>query len=207
MNLQLLAPHLHSTALAARKYFEKEQGAKQFDSERIVDPGLSLKPTLSAKLSDGCILCAEVSEKAYSNSLDTFVLECNSRGFPVKLYVVLPSAKGDPEFASNLRKAKERGVGVIEVSESGTAPFVVSEAVSLSLFGLRRLNATDFPKQKRDALRQAESTFLNGNPVKGCQALYDELEAISRVFAKRAKAEGWWRAPHQGEPKPKTNLD
>jgi hypothetical protein len=205
MSFQLLAPHLHATALAAKKYFAAEHGAKGFGHETTVDRYLSLKPTLSAHLSDGCILCVEVSEKAYSNSLDTFVVECSTRCFPVKLYVVVPSARGDPDLASNLRKAKDRGVGVVEVTDTGA--FALAEAVSLSLFGLRKNLIGGFPKSKRESVRQAEQTFLNGNPVKGCQSLYEELEATTRAFAKRSKADGWWRAPHQGEAKPSADLD
>jgi len=94
MTFELLAPHLHQTALAARTYFAKEHGAKNFQIEKVVDAELSLKPTLSAQLSNGCILCVEVSDKAYSNSLDTFVVECSGRCFPAKLFWPWPSAKG-----------------------------------------------------------------------------------------------------------------
>ena len=205
MSFHLLAPHLHATATAAEQYFAEKYGAKNFRHETTVDRDLSLKPTLLAQLNNGCVLCVEVSERAYSNSLDTFVVECNSCCFPVKLYVVVPSAKGDPDFAANLRKAKSRGVGVVEISD--TEPGVLAEAGSLSLFGLRKIELGQFPKKKREAVHLAEHTFLNGNPVKGCQSLYEELEAVTRDFAARSKAEGWWRAAHQGEPAPSVNVD
>jgi hypothetical protein len=146
-----------------------------------------------------------VSPRAFSNTLDTFVVECSTRGFPAKLYVVVPEAKGDPDFASNLKKAKSRGVGVIEVPEAGS-PYVFSDAVPLSLFGLRRPDITKFPAKKREAVKVAEATFLNGNPVQGCQALYAEIEAVTRAFAERSKAEGWWRSPHSGEAGPSVDL-
>jgi hypothetical protein len=205
MSFKLLSAHLHTTALEAKKYFTREHGAKSFQHEATINKDLPLTPTLSAHLGDGCILCVEVSEKAYSNSLDTFVVECSTRGFPVKLYVVLPSAKSDQEFAANLRKAKDRGVGVIELSDTGV--WAATEAVSLSLFGLRKNQLKEFPKGKREAVRQAEQTFLNGNPVKGCQSLYEELEAVTRAFAARSKSEGWWRSPHPGEANPSANIE
>jgi hypothetical protein len=205
MSFQLLAPDLHATAHAAQKYFAAEHGAKGFHHETIVGKNLSLRPTLSAHLSDGCILCVEVSEKAYSNSLDTFVVECSTCSLPVKLYVVLPSSKGDAEFGPNLRKAKARGVGVIEIGDTGAS--ACAEAVSLSLFGVRRIVMSEFPKGRRESVRQAEQTFLNGNPVKGCQSLYEELEAVTRAFAKYSKAQGWWRAPYQGEVHPSANIE
>ncbi len=115
MTFQLLAPDLHATALSARKYFQAKHGAKGFRYEEVISRDLPLKLTLSAKLSDGYMLGVEVSERAYSNSLDTFVVECNAHSFPLKLYVVIPSMKGDPDFTTNLRKAKDRGIGIIEL--------------------------------------------------------------------------------------------
>src|SRR4051812_39093953 len=98
MSFQLLAPHLHTTATAAQKYFAEELGAKKIQHEVEVERGLSLRPTLFGRLNNGTYLCVEISEKAYSNTLDTFVVECSTRCFPVKLYVALPSAKSDPDF-------------------------------------------------------------------------------------------------------------
>jgi hypothetical protein len=204
MSFTILPPTLHETAFAAKRYFGKDHGATHFQFETEVEPELGLRPTLSARLGDGCILCVEVSVKAYSNSLDTFVVECCARGIPVKLYVVRQAAKKDRDFAANLKTAKSRGVGVIEISGSTTT--VYAEAVSLSLFALRRCDLGKIPKPKRDPIRQAERTFLDGNPVKGCQALCEELEAVTRSFAIRSHAEGWWRPPHPGEQKPKTKL-
>lgn len=204
MSFKLLADHLHVTAIAAERYFSKEYGAKHFKHELAIDKDLPLTPTLSASLSNGCILCVEVSERGYSNSLDTFVVECSTKSFPVKLYVALPSAKNDTDFAANLKKAKDRGVGIIECTDNGT--YGITEAVSLSLFGLRKTQLDEFPKANREAIRQAEQTFLNGNPVKGCQSLYEEVESITRAFAQRSKNLGWWRAPHAGENKPSLNI-
>jgi hypothetical protein len=205
MSFHLLAQHLHPTALAAKKYFAGHHGATGFREEEVVHAELSLKPTLSARLAHGYILCVEVSEKAYSNSLDTFVVECSTGCFPVRLYVVVPSAKEDTEFAGNLKKAKARGVGVVELSND--KEFVAADAVALSLFGLHKTELKRFPKSKRDAVRTAEQTFLNGNPVNGCQSLYQEIEAVTRAFAKRSRTEGWWRAPHTGEKNPSADLD
>jgi hypothetical protein len=116
----------------------------------------------------------------------------------------LPSTRGDPDFAANLHKAKNRGFGVIILSD--TEAWAANEAVSLSLFGLRRTKIKEFPKSKREAVMKAEQTFLNGNPVKGCQSLYEELEAVTRAFATRSKDEGWWRTAHQGEAGPRVNI-
>lgn len=205
MSFLALAPQLHPTALAAKKYFSEEYGAKNFAIEEAIADQLSLRPTLTGHLSHGYLLCIDVSASAYSNSLDTFVVECVQGGFPIKFYVAIPSAKEDKDFASNLKKAKQRGVGIVEIANNHKHRFL--SAVSLSLFGLRPATINDYPKAKRETIVQARETFLSGNPVKGCQAMYEELEVITRAFAIRARDEGWWKTQKPGEPKAPKKLD
>lgn len=199
MNFQALAPQLHATAIAARKHFSAEFGAKAFEIEAVVDEQLSLRPTLKAKLANGYILCVEVSDRAWSNSLDTFVLECVQKGFPVKFCVVVPLASADKDFSTNLKKAKDRGVGIFEIAELSKHQYLAP--VSLSLFGLRLTPINDFPKPKREPILLARETFLTGNPAKGCQTMYEEFEALTRQFASRSHALGWWKAQESGDPK------
>ena len=191
MNFQLLAQHLHETALEAKAYFTTKHGARGFKVEMPLAEAASLRPTLSGHLGDRSIICVEVSESAYSPSLDTFVVECSSKSLPVKFFVAIPDARGDPDFSSNLKKAKARGVGILEIRNP--TPELLLDAVSLSLFGVRSIDLKPYTPARKDALRQAEATFRNGNPVKGCQSVCEELEALTRVFAQRARADGWLR--------------
>lgn len=206
MNFQLLAQHLHETANEAKSYFATKHGAKQFKAEVPLAEVTSLRPTLSGQLGDRSLICIEVSESAYSASLDTFVVDCSTKSLPVKLYVAIPDARGDPDFSNNLKRAKARGVGIVEIKNP--APILLQDAVSLSLFGVRPIDLKAYAAGRKDALRQAEATFRNGNPVKGCQSVCEELEALTRAFAKRTKAEGWWKTPAPGSAKPPAvNLD
>ncbi len=201
MSFQLLAPHLHLTADEAKAYFTQEHGAKNWQEETAVPKLTSLRPTLTAELSDGTILCVEVSERALSPTLDAFVIESCTKHYPVKLYVVLPDTRADVDFAKNLKEAKRRGIGVIEIQ--GDEHTVLAEAVSLSLFAVRSINLKLLPEARRDAARQAEATFRNGNPVKGCQAVCEEIESVTRAFAIESKRLGWWKSlpPPAKEPK------
>ena len=38
----------------------------------------------------------------------------------------------------------------------------------------------------------AETTFLNGDPSKGCARVYDELESLTWKFAAKAAKLNWW---------------
>lgn len=200
MTFKILADDLHQTGELAIKYFKQTLGAKKIKVETAVEcrVKLPLQPTFIGELNNGNILCVEVSNRVYSNTLDSFVVECSNAGLPVKLYIVVPHAKKDRDLAGNLKKAKSRGVGVVEIAADG-ADTTYSNALSLSLFGLRRFNVPSFPSAKREIISQAELTFLNGDPVKGCQSLFEELEAHTRAFAIRSENEGWWRQPHTGE--------
>lgn len=206
MTYQYLAPNLHETADAAKSFLSSRFGATRIAVEAGIAPELSLRPTLHGHLKNKAILCVEVAERAYSNSLDTFVVECSTRNLPIKLTVALPSARADPDFAQNLKKARERGVGVVDMADASN-PHIYSEAAPFSLFGVRRIDLKRAPKAKRDLLQQAEQTFLNGNPVKGCQSVCEELESITRAFALRSQQEGWWRTPLKGEKAPMKNLE
>jgi hypothetical protein len=199
----LLPPELHSTAVAAEKYF-KQRGAKGFKYEEALDPSLKFVPTLSATLPDKTILCVEVSARAYNNTLDSFVMDAFKGGWPIQLWVAIPDAGGDNDFPVNLKRAKDQGVGVLLVPDKG-APSPYTSAVSLALWGLPPTRLEDFPKAKRPAVIRAEETFRNGDPNKGCHTIFEELEAVSRACAIATRKKGHWRQPKTGE-KPPANL-
>lgn len=204
MSFQLLASHLHQTAEEAKAYFTQQHGAKNWQYETALPKIGSLKPTMQAELSGGGILCVEVSERAFSPTLDAFVIECCTKGYPVKLYVALPDTPADRDFAKNLKEAKVRGIGVVEIQ--GEESTILAEAVSLSLFGVRSIDLKRLPESVRDAARQAEATFKNGNPVKGCQSLCEELEAVTRAFAAESRTLGWWKSVPPGTKENALNL-
>lgn len=181
----LLPPPLHPTAEGARIFVRKQFGT----SLRIEEPPFqdaAYRPTLSGVTRDFHLLCIEVSDTAYTNSLDAFVLDCKQRVRPVKLYVAIPKNDGgDPNFKANLRRAKENGVGVVEVEPDGTG-IVLHEPLSLSLTGVRPYDPKEFPARYREAIRAAYNTFSSGDPAKGCARLYDEIEALCRGIGRKA---------------------
>lgn len=184
MSYSLLPPPLHGTADAARVFFREHFGTPTFKTEESPYPGATYRPTFSGFTRDHHILCVEVSDTPYTNSLDAFVLDCKQKILPVKLYVVIPNGDGDGNFKTNLRRAKENGVGVIEVGNGAGA--VIHDVLSLSLTGIRPYDARDFPAKYREAVSGAYNTFLNGDPSKGCARVYDELEVLCRAIGKKA---------------------
>ena len=184
MPYSILTPPLHQTADAARVFFRAHFGTPSFKVEEPPYPGATYRPTLSGVTRDHHILCVEASDTPYTNSLDAFVLDCKERALPVKLFVAIPKGDGDANFKANLRRAKEHGVGVVEVG--GGAGSVIHDALSLSLTGVRPYNAKDFPAKYREAVSGAYNTFLNGDPVKGCSRVFDEIEDLSRAIGLKA---------------------
>jgi hypothetical protein len=205
MSYRILSSTLYATAEAAQKFFKGEKGLTRFKIEEPIDPNVEYCPTLSVITRDYCIVCIEVSEFAYSNPLDAFVLECKNRNLPVKLFVAKPKASNDPDFKKNLQRAKSRGVGLIELDDVGGE--IIEEALILSLTGLRDFRPNTFPIKYRNAISDACSTFRNGNPLKACSMIYDEIEALTRRIADKTRQKGFWRAPKPGQKAVKINIE
>lgn len=191
-NYKILPTSLHVTATAAIEWFETHWGLrkKAIQLEQAIAADIELRPTFSVQTRDFHTLCIEVSEKAYASYLDKFVLDCVNKGLPVKLFVAIPKDTKYMEYAKDMKVARQRGVGVIEVD--GTSGTVLQNALSLSLSGLRTLDVNLFPKRYRENLTQADQTFRDGSPDKACALVYDEIESLFRKMAAKMKDKGWW---------------
>ncbi len=194
MSYSFLGQNLHETADRARKYFANTYGATHFKCEVAIDAQLPLKPTWQATLSGGYILCIEVRESPFSQSLYEFVTLCAQQGKPVRLWVAVPQGMAAPTFNGELKQAREVGVGVAQIADDGTA-HEFHKPVPLSLFALRKTELKQVPKVRREVLKTAEDTFLAGAPDQGCQAICQDLEAITRAFAEHTHQASWWRTP------------
>jgi hypothetical protein len=192
---RILPPGLHETADAAINWFFNEWGVKKarVQVEVAFDPDIRFRPTFVAQLDDGHLLCVEVSQSIYSNTLDSVALGCSQKGLPVMLFVAAPKDVKDPDYSIKLKDAKRAGVGVLEVdSRSGT---VIQAALSLSVAGVRPIQTSVFPARYRQALQQAHQMFRDGDPSKACSLVYDELEASSRRFAEKCVKKALWNNP------------
>jgi hypothetical protein len=83
---------------------------------------------------------------------------------------------------------------------------VVHEPLSRSLCGVRSIEMKKHPTKYRYALSQAEATFRQENPAKGCSEIYDEIQALTRLIAKKTLKEGMWKATKSGAAIPAINL-
>ena len=196
MTYTLLGQNLYDVANCAKRYFISEQGAKKFKCEQAIelDPSLPLKPTWQAALGSGYYLCVEVRESPFSPSLYEFVTQCAARGLPILLWVALPAGAAGPSFATELRAARDGGIGVVQFDASGAAHYF-HRPVSLSLFGLKQTDIRLVPKGQREDVKNAEATFRDGSPPEGCQAICQALEQITRQFAEFTYQQGHWRHP------------
>jgi hypothetical protein len=192
MTYGILDLSLHATADAAAKYFRVNRGiTRTFEIESPILDIPGLRPTLSVLDPDGYYICIEVRETVYHMSLDTFVLNCKNRNLPVKLYVAMPKNSSDSNFQENVRRARQNGVGVLLVDDIDGE--MLYEALALSLTGLRRVDPKEFPPKYRSAILEAEKTFQDGHPQKGCAAIFDELEAVTRKVAEKTYRKGAWK--------------
>jgi hypothetical protein len=195
MTYQILGLDLHDTADRAKQYFAKEYGAKGFVCEEAIESDVPLKPTWQAKLNAGYLLCVEVRETPFSSTLHQFVAVCATKGLPVRLWVAVPQWAESSSFASDLKQARDVGIGVIQIRDDDSHEF--HRPVSLSLFALKKTDLKAVPSARREEIKSAESTFRDGSPDQGCQAICQALELITKNFAEYTYKQGWWKQPKQ----------
>lgn len=193
MSYSILGQNLHETADKAKDYFATNYGAKKFLCEQPIND-LPLKPTWQATLTGGYVLCVDVRETPFSNSLYEFVTKCATGGIPVRLWVAVPQAAAGPTFNSELKHAHDAGVGVVQIADDGKG-HEFHRPVPLSLFALKKTELKAVPSGQREDVKNAEATFLDGSPEQGCQAICQALELHTRAFAEHTYNQGWWKQP------------
>jgi hypothetical protein len=188
----ILPASLHETADAAIEWFSKNWGLKRASIrvEEAFHPDVNFRPTFIANMDDGHVCCIEISQKIYSNTLDSVALDCWQKGLPVKIVVVTPKNPRDPNYSKKLKDAKRAGVGIFEIDRTST--IVVQQPLSLSLAGVRPIDPTEFPQHYRQNLQHAHQIFRDGEPNKACSLVYDELENACRRFAKKCFDKRLW---------------
>lgn len=191
MKYQALADPLRPVADAVAAFFRREEGATKFKVEKSVDGGGRYCPTLQATCPDGSIVAVEVNEGGYTTPLDTFVLECQRNGVPVRLFVAAPLGAPAGDLLELHRSARSRGIGVLEVDEAVVTKHI--PALRLSLTGLRAIERNTFPKRIRQPLVAAEETFRNGDPAQGCARVYGVVERCSRRVCLDVASKNLWK--------------
>src|SRR5580692_1036443 len=205
MKFRHLSQTFHAMADAVVEYLKTERGVRGFVEEEAIHQDVA-RPSLYSKTTDHHFLCLEFSETTpFPLSVERFAPDCSRLGLPVRVFVAVPADSKDPGYHRDLKRAHDWGVGVLAVNGNDVA--VVHEPVSLSLAGVRRIDKTKFPPKYRYALSQAEMTFRQGNPAKGCSEIYDEIEALTRRIAKKTKKSGMWKASRTGAQVPGINLE
>jgi len=176
-----------------RSFFDDDYGLRSIKVEESVDDDVNWRPTISVNTSDHHLLCVEVTDGAYTSALDHAVVQVMTKGLPVRLFIAFPSDESvdADKVLATFRTASDKGMGIIEVRKSGKC-VVRRNAMRLSLAAVRRVERKALSRKYRQAFSDAESTFLNGDPAKGCSRVYDELEALSKRLGVRAEKLGWW---------------
>jgi hypothetical protein len=205
MQFTFLAEPLQPLALAAAKHFRINHGAKAIRAEQAVDAAIPFRPTLVGRTQDHYTLCVEVSDSGFSTALEEFVQKCGQRCLPVKAYIAAPPDVDDSVFRAMATRAASLGVGVLEVDPEIST--VTRPAMPMTLYGFRRPIPRKFPTKYRQALVDAETLVVGGDPAKGCSRVYEEIENLSRAVAKEVDTRGWWRPLHAGEVRPAPDFE
>lgn len=193
---RVLADTLQPYADAAIQYFERQHGVVTVQIEAEVDPDVSFRPTFHGKLPDRHLLCVEVSETPLPPGIHEFIIQARNQSLPARLWVVIPKGILPAVDVRALGFLRDNGVGLMEIEDARKATVLSGPPLSISLTGLRQFRLTEFPGKYRDDIRLAIDTFRNGNPAKGCAALYDIIEALTRKLAvKASKIPGGVRHP------------
>jgi len=186
-------------------FFRDSFGLQNARVEEEINKKLGYRPTLHWLTRQGYLVCVDVRESPFSPTLESVVSDCMQQCLPVKLFVAFPGKPDVPDYKRNSDRAREKGVGVVEVTDAGCA--VVYEALPLSLIGVRPIDKKLYPPKYRSDLAHAEATFKSGSPEKGCSLLYDEIEDLSRKIGEKTRSKGLWRAPKPGENLPMSQFN
>jgi hypothetical protein len=209
MKFIYLEEPLWKTAETVANYLRAEQGASGFQAEQQVHKAIDYVPTLRGTTTEAELICVEVTQIPHRQSFDGFVADCKSHGLAVKVYMAMPVGVAPDVFKQNFQFAKKNGVGIIEVDADKDHCVPQCPALSLSLGDVRPVTRKLYPPAYRARLEEAEATFRNGSPAKGCSVLYDEIEALTRRIAQDTHSKGLWRPPKTkpGKPPPKLDFD
>lgn len=193
MSYLILPSNLHGTADKVRSFFYEDYGLRNIRVEEAIDDDVNWRPTVSGDTSDHHLICVEVTDGGYTSALDNAIVQLMTKGLPVRLFIAFPSDKSvdSDKVLATFRTASDKGIGIVEVRTSGRCN-VRQNAIKLSLAAVRRIDRPSIARKYRQAFVDAESTFLNGDPAKGCSRVYDELEALSRKLGVKAANLGWW---------------
>jgi hypothetical protein len=192
----ILEPPLHSTAEGALTFLKDSMGLKGIliESQVMDFKELGFRPVIQGTTSDGSRICVDVAEKLrVQSSIVEFLGSCRTKLSPIKFFIIIPVGGdlGDPDYASHLKRCREHGIGVCTVDEDGTGA-LIRMALSQLAVGVRPIETSKFPKEFRADLQLQMETYLNGNPVKGCQGIGEMLEHYSRRVAKKARQGGFF---------------
>jgi len=194
MDYRVLSENLSSTADIVYAYITDVIGLHNVHIESSIEDSIEYRPTFYAVTGDFYIYCVDVSNNIYNSTRWNFIHDCERASRPIKFFVALPSLEFSG-FSSEMKQAKEVGVGILEASSQKKQCDLISTALSLSLCGLRKFDKSAFPKKCREILVNAEIAYKNGDPNKACASIYDEIELLTRRIAYHAYKKGDFSQP------------
>jgi hypothetical protein len=191
MTYALLGQDLFETADRARDYFAQQCGAKKFICEPRLASEFPFNPTWQAILPHKYVLYVDVALAPFDSTYYEFMHRCANKNMLAYLWVAIPPGAAKPNFSSELQRAKELGVGVVQMADN--APREFHKALLTSAFGVNRTDTKAVSPKYRAALKTVEDVYLDGNPQDGCRRIAEHIESVTRRFAEHSYNAGWWK--------------
>ncbi len=184
MNFHFLSENLHDTALASKSFIKNRFGISKFNVEQSIHKSIGYGPTIHGKTKENYIFCIEVRENInrIHVAFNEFISECMRNCLPVKIIIAIP--KGVKYSSKELKNIKKLGLGLLEADKQDS--YLAEIPTNLHLSHVRPIEFNKYPIYFREKLHEADSTFKNTSPVKGCLIIYEEIEYISRIIAEEA---------------------
>ncbi|MEM6891549.1 MAG: hypothetical protein AAF636_26025 [Pseudomonadota bacterium] len=185
-----IASNLIPGAQAVGKYLSHELGVTKIKSEQAIDDNIMWVPTISGIQTDHHLVYVDVTDAGLSFAMSRYLATLMQAGLPALIYVAVPDSASDAKIKTYV-EAASLGLGILQVSANNRVKRL-RRANSTSLLALRPVNPKEHRAKYRQALADAQETFLNGDPVGGCQRVHQEVEALSRIVCKATFDKGLW---------------
>lgn len=193
---------LQYIAEAAKLRLEQKYSIKITKFEVAFDNLIDYAPTFFGKTSSHYIVC-EVASRPFPVHLKSIYTDIQHQSLPVKFFIAydatdLPSN----DVLKDITMAKKFGIGLLNVDGQSSITNIVAEPVSIPLIiPESNLELTKINKKFSHKIEEAYSTYMNGNPRLGVQAIGQTVERLIRDVAIKK----YGTAPYISGPDP--NLD
>lgn len=192
MSYIILPAPLWEVADLAREHMRERYAHASVKVEKPISIEIEHTPTLHAKMTNHHFRCVEVVSSLEETTYLRFIQACQKHTFPVLLLIALPKENQTRTFSREVNNARLYGYSIWVVDTINGKIEEMNSPLSLSLTGLRMCDRKRLSPKYLEPILSGEQTYLNGDPGKGCSAVYDQIEHVLRLAAFKTYKAGYW---------------